>query len=206
MKNIANLTVLTLNQPNIVDFADARNKMLTLATTDWVLYLDTDEQISDDLSQEIKSAIKLTTFDAYSIPRLDTFLGKDLLHGENAHNRFIRLVKKGTGNWERPVHEIWVSKGRVGKLNSTILHQLPDITTFLNKINRYSSIDASYRYSLGSKSSLFKIAFYPFAKFKYNYLFRGGVLDATPGAVMAIMMSFHSFLTWTKLYLLWHKK
>jgi hypothetical protein len=202
-----NLTIITLSTPNLTDFAAARNAELAKAKTLWVLFLDSDETLTIELEKEIESAIQSNDFDAYYLPRLDTFLGRELTHGEPGHTRLIRLARKDFGQWERPVHEVWVGKGRVGELQNPLLHHSHDsISSFLDKINRYSDLEAQYRYSQGIKSSLFKIAVYPLAKFKWNYLIRLGFLDGVPGNIMAIMMSFHSYLTWTKLYLLWHKK
>lgn len=202
-----NLTIITLNQSNITDFSAARNKELAKTKTSWVLFLDSDEKLTPELEKEIATAIQASQFNAYYIHRLDTFLGRQLLHGETGHAQFIRLARRDFGKWVRPVHEVWVGEGRVGELKNPLLHNPhSSIASFLGKINVYSTLDAQYRYEQGIKSSLWKIAFYPIIKFKWNYLFKLGFLDRTPGIIMAMMMSFHSYLTWTKLYLLWHKK
>ncbi len=202
-----NLTVITLNEPDITDFAATRNRELAKVKTDWVLFVDADEVVTPELEKEIEQAIKSNTCVAYYIPRRDTFLGRKLRHGETGNAKFIRLARANFGKWVRPVHEVWVGKGRVGELQHPLLHTPhTTITSFLEKINRYSTLEASYRYKQGQKSSLFHIAVFPIAKFKYHYLVRRGFLDGVPGLIMAMMMSFHSYLTWTKLYLLWHKK
>jgi len=200
------ITIITLSQSNIQDFAAARNAELAKVKTEWVFYVDADEKITPALKAEILTAIESDEYDAYYIPRLDTFLGRELKHGETGHAKFIRLAKKDFGSWVRPVHEIWQGKGKVGTLKNPLLHTPhQSIQTFLNKINLYSTIESEYRYREGIKSSLWKIAAFPIAKFKYNYMAKLGFLDGVPGTIMGIMMSFHSYMTWTKLYLLWHK-
>jgi glycosyltransferase involved in cell wall biosynthesis len=206
---IKNLTIITLDSPAITDFATARNTALAGVKTPWVLFLDSDETLTPELEEEISQVCsqKDNAYSAYCLRRLDTFMGRQLRHGETGHAKFIRLAKKDFGKWERPVHETWRGNGKVGELKYPLLHDShPQISTFLDKINRYSTIDAKYRFDRGQKSSLVKIALYPIIKFKLNYFLRLGFMDGLPGAVMAIMMSFHSYLTWTKLYLLWHKK
>ncbi len=203
---VQNVTTITLNQSGITDFAAARNAELAKAKTEWVLFVDSDETVTPELEREIQQAIKSSAYDAYSIPRLDTLLGRELCYGETGQASFIRLARKSYGQWERPVHEIWKGAGKVGTLQHPLLHNPhPTISSFLDKINRYSTLDALYRYSQGHKCSLWKIAVYPITKFKFNYLVRRGFLDGVPGLIMAMMMSYHSYLTWTKLYLLWHK-
>jgi len=206
VNNLNNLTIITLDQPNILDFAAARNAELSKVKTDWVFFVDSDERITPALKAEILVAIESKKYDAYYIPRLDTFMGRELKHGETGSAEFIRLARGSYGKWVRPVHEVWVGSGRVGTLTNPLLHAPHlSIANFLDKINKYSTIEANYRYKEGIKSSLWKIAVYPLAKFKFNYLLKLGFLDGVPGTIMAIMMSFHSYLTWTKLYLLQNK-
>ncbi len=206
-----NLTILTLDEPGVTDFAAARNKLLTTVKTPWVFFLDKDETITPALEREIDKAIHgRSPKDAYLVRRLDTFLGRELHHGETGAVTLLRLARAGWGRWERPVHEVWTPLGpevQIGLLKNPLLHAPhPTITSFLDKINHYSTLEAKYRHKLGRKSSLFHIAIFPFAKFLQNYFLRLGFLDGTPGFIMAVMMGFHSYLTWTKLYLLWHKK
>lgn len=212
--NIPDLTIITLDTPGITDFASARNKELAKAKTEWVLFLDSDESLTPELESEIKQAISSNQYDAYYLRRLDTFLGTELRHGETGSTKLIRLARKQYGKWERPVHEVWVSKNssrsqlaKIGDLKYPILHNShPDISSFLSKINLYSSLEAQFRKDQDIHSNIWKIALFPIGKFKLNYLFKLGFLDGVPGLIMAMMMSFHSYLTWTKLFLLWRKK
>lgn len=207
MINLPNLTILTLNKPGITDFAQARNDLLSQATTEWVLFLDADETLSPDLEQELTALLSATaSFDAYQVPRRDIFLNRRLRHGETGSTKLLRLAKKSWGQWQRPVHEVWVGKGRVGQLNSPIIHRPHNLSQFVAKIDQYSTLDANYRYNLKVRASLFNVIVYPIAKFKYNYFIKLGFLDGVEGLIHAIMMSWHSYLTWTKLYLLWHQK
>ena len=199
-------TLLILND-NITDYAAVRNAALARAQGDWVLFVDDDEIVTEELASEIKASMMSEKYDAYYLKRSDAFMGRALRYGETAHAKFLRLAKHSYGSWQRPVHETWIGKGRVGQLQNHLLHTPhTSIGSFLEKVNRYSQLDAEYRFKQGIHSSLFKVAVYPIAKFKRNYLLRFGWLDGVPGLIIAIMMSLHSYLTWTKLYLLWHKK
>jgi len=204
---IPNLTIITINQNNITDFSAVRNAELQKASTDWVLFLDQDEKLTPDLELEISRVIKSKTYPAYFLRREDTFLRKTLKYGETAHVKLLRLARRDFGQWERPVHELWVGEGRVGELKNPLLHHPhQSISEFLRKINKYSSLEAEYRFKKKVHPTLFPVIFYPPAKFVRNYVLLLGFRDGIPGLIMALMMSFHSFLTWTKLYLLWQKK
>lgn len=211
--DIPNLTIITLQEKNITDFAAARNKALKGVKTDWVMFLDSDEVITPELENELRHILKNPKYSAYSFNRRDTFLGRELKHSENGCNCFIRLAKKDWGKWIRPVHEVWVPRSqeeqgrKIGKVKHPILHYPHEsLSSFLKKINRYTTLEAEYRHYIKQKSSLFHIIFFPPIKFFHNYLFKLGFLDGVPGTIMGIMMSWHSFLTWTKLFLLWQKK
>lgn len=202
------LSIITLKKDGIItDFAEARNRELARADAEWVFFVDSDETVTDKLQREIESVIDRTDCVAYTVRRTDTFLGRSLLHGENGSLRLVRLARKGVGKWKRPVHEVWEVNGRIGELHEPLLHEPhTSVSGFLDKINRYSSLEAQYRFRLGIHPTLVHIALFPAAKWVKNYLFLQGFRDGTPGMIMAVMMSLHSFLTWTKLYLLWHEK
>lgn len=207
---IPNLTILTLNTPEIQDFSYERNKLLEGVSTDWVLFVDSDEDVTPALKKEIKNVIespKSSYYSAYYIRRLDKFLGKRLNHGETGNASFVRLAKRDWGSWQGAVHEKWVGKGLVGTLKNPLLHTPhPTLSSFVTKINIYSSLAAKERYDHGIRSSFVHIALYPAAKFVCNYLLKLGFLDGVPGLIHAIMMSWHSYMTHTKNYLLWHQK
>jgi hypothetical protein len=69
------LSIITLNESNITDFASARNKELDGADSEWVLFVDSDEKITASLKAEVLEAIESKEYVAYYIKRLDTFLG-----------------------------------------------------------------------------------------------------------------------------------
>lgn len=187
------------------NFAAQRNFGLTKATGEWVLFIDSDEVVSRALATEIQKALTIDCAGFY-IRRTDWLFGKKLLHGETGKVRLLRLAKKGAGSWERPVHEVWKIKGFIGELTNALDHfPHPNVAQFIDEINTYSTINAHHLYSKGIKSSFWHILAYPVAKFFVDYFWYLGFLDGTAGAVVALAMSFHSFLTRSKLWLLWHK-
>ncbi|MBI4136753.1 hypothetical protein HY469_01705 [Candidatus Roizmanbacteria bacterium] len=144
--------------------------------------------------------------DAYYLKRRDLFLGKELMYGESGSNRFIRLAKRDTGTWKRPVHEVWDVKGTIGELNTPIDHIAAEsLTEFVSKLNDYTTRNAEYLKKKGVSANAWDVLAFPLSKFLQNYVLKRGFLDGQHGFVHAVLMSFHSFLTRGKLYLLWHK-
>lgn len=184
------------------DFAAQRNFGLSKVKGDWVVFVDSDEVVATELAEEIQKSITLK-YDGFYMKRRDVLWGKELRHGETNGVRLLRLAKKNAGRWERTVHEVWDVEGTLGELVHPLLHYPhPDVAQFLDSINRYSTLNARVFYSQGKRSNVFEIVAYPVGKFLHNYIWRLGFLDGTPGTIVALMMSFHSFLTRGKLYLL----
>lgn len=199
-----------ISHPLNNDFATQRNYVSEQARYDWILYVDADEEVTEELKEEII----LVTSDkykdarnhgAYYLRRRDFFWGQELKYGETqtARNRgIIRLVKKNSGKWVGKVHEEFVTKGGIGRLNNYLNHYPhPSIISFLRTINDYSSKRAEELHQQGIKQAVLPILLNPLGKFIYTYFIKLGFLDGPAGFVYSFMMSFHSFLVRSKLYL-----
>lgn len=128
--------------------------------------------------------------------------GKELKHGETGNVKLLRLAKRDAGLWVRAIHEIWEIKGRVGELKNPLLHYPHQtLREFIADIDWMSTLHAEENKKEGKRSDLFKIIFYPKLKFIDSWILKLGFLDGTPGFIVAIMMSLHSFLAWSKLWL-----
>ena len=191
-----NITILTINQPNITNFCKVRNLELKQVKTPWVLFLDSDETITPALKKEINQAILNPKYN-YQLKRTDWFLGKKLKFGETSKFKSTRLIQKKSGKWQGIVHETFCSNLPVKILKNPILHQR-DITVsqFIDRINHYSNL----RVKEIPIPSLLKLLFYPPAKFIQNYVIRLGFLDGLPGFILAFLMSLHSLMVRVKLY------
>jgi len=184
------------------DFAAQRNFGLRKAKGRWVLFIDADERVTPRLAKEIKKAVRKNNFDGFWLRRCDFLWNMKLKHGETARIRLLRLAKKGTGKWQRRVHETWEIEGRAKKLKNPITHYPHQtIDEFVEHLNFHSTLHARALLNEHSKRGFFWVAFNPLAKFLQNWCFRFGFLDKTAGLVVALMMSFHSFLAWSKFYL-----
>jgi glycosyltransferase involved in cell wall biosynthesis len=189
------------------DFSKQRNFGLSKATCEWVLFVDSDEVVSSELREEIAQAIQSVDVNGFFLRRQDILWGRELLHGETEKVRLLRLARAGKGKWQRPVHEVWDVTGAVGTLTHALHHTPhPSVSHFLADINTYSTINAQYFFEQKTRVSVFHIVAYPTAKFIQNYIVHQGFLDGMPGMVVALMMSFHSFLTRAKLWQLYQKR
>lgn len=187
------------------DFSGQRNFALDQAQREWILYIDSDEEVSPGLQSEILAVCRQNTppFSAYYTRRQDMFWGNVLRHGETCNMKLLRLVKKRSGRWIGKVHETLQTNFKVKTFKNPLLHHPHQtIAEFLREVNIYSSMRAHELYLHHQRPSLFSILFYPLGKFILNYGIRLGFLDGAAGFVYAFMMSFHSFLVRGKLFLI----
>lgn len=207
LKNYSN--ILLLKRSLNTDFSAQRNFGLEKTHNDWVLFIDADEVMTEKLKREIQikfnSEISVKA-DGYLIKRDDYIFGKKLQYGETGKISFLRLGLKTAGNWEGKVHETWMIQGKTEELENTLDHYPhQQVASFLESINFYTEILSSEWYKEGKKVTVLDIIIYPKLKFIVNYIFKLGFLDGTAGLVMAIMMSMHSFLVRSKLWLKYHQ-
>ncbi len=183
------------------DFSKQRNFGLSKAQEEWVLFIDADERVSNELADEIyqQTSQFLTHSTAFRIKREDVLWGKRLQHGEVGNMYLVRLIKKGKGEWIGKVHETLHTLGEVQTLKNPLYHYPhTDIQDFLKQINIYSSLRAQELMDKKTRITPFEIVLFPLGKFLLNYVIKLGFKDGIPGIVHAFMMSFHSFLVRSK--------
>ena len=187
------------------DFSKQRNFGLKVANREWVLFIDADEVVGSELAGEIIKVTSDPTIknDGYYLRRQDTLWNKKLNFGENGNTKLLRLGKKNNGIWKRKVHEFWEIKGSKALLRNPLSHYPhSDLSEFINSIEQFSSLHAEANFLEKKRSNIFKIVFWPPLKFFNNYFLCGGFLDGVEGFVSAMLMSMHSYLAWSKLWIL----
>lgn len=198
-KQFSNLRVYQQDLNN--DFSQQRNFAVRKAQGEWLLFIDSDEYLTKELSQEIKTNISLVNKKAYFLKRQDIFLQKKLKFGETSRVKLLRLIKKDLANWVGSVHEKIDYKGEYGLLKNYLIHNHNiSLTSFIKRINWYSSLVAEEKIKQNQKFSYFEFFFFPLGKFMQNYFLRLGFLDGMPGFIMSFIMSLHSLLVRVKIY------
>jgi len=165
------------------------------ATNDWILSLDADEVVTEELNVEIRNILRVENsgFAGYRIPFSFSYLGKILKHTRADH---LRLFNRNEGKFTTvPVHEGIVTEGAIGKVKGKIIHySYRDISHHLQKINTYTS-QAAMKNNRNHKSYLkWWVALkFPVSFFIYYFL-RLGFLDGYPGFLWAFFAAFYGSL------------
>lgn len=188
-------------------FGKTKTNANKLARHNWILSLDADERIDDELKQGLLSFKPDSENTVYDL-RFRNFLGNKLLkHGEWGNDWHIRLFNRNVVHWNtEPVHEILVLPGNVNvkKLKGAILHQtMKDIHEYAEKMAHYAMLSADKYYQQGKKASWFKIMLSPAFNFLNYYIFKLGFLDGHEGYVCAKMTAHYTFLKYARLRERW---
>lgn len=186
-------------------YIQQKNSAVALASNNFILSLDADEALDENLIKSIQTVKPNFTANAYSMNRCTNYCGKYIRRGTWYPDKKIRLFDKRFANWGgiNPHDKIELADGndRVEHLNGDILHySFPTIEKHLEKNNKYSSIAAQALAAKGKKSSWFKILINPFWAFFHCYFIRIGFLDGFYGFVIAINTAHGTFLKYAKLY------
>jgi glycosyltransferase involved in cell wall biosynthesis len=166
------------------DFASQRNAALALATGDWIFALDCDERVSPALAAEIRQVTSdpAQPHAGYRIPIRSVILGRTFAYSGTQHDRPLRLFRKGLGRWVGAVHETVAITGSVGELDNPIRHQtIPDMQTFLRKINEYTNLEALKFDCEGRRWRAVDLTVRPVWTFIKLYLGKQGFRDGLEG-------------------------
>lgn len=195
--SIAQTAGARVYRAKLESFADARNYILDQAKQDWVLFLDADERLTPELIASIGQLIaQPEQYVGAELLRQDIFLGRRLRHGD-ANSWLLRLGKRASGSWQRPVHEIWSIDGPIIRLKGVLDHYAhKDVAEYLRKMEFYTDLDAIRS---SEQSSWWQLPVYPVLKFLKVYIFQLGLLDGWAGFVFAYLNARYSFVKRKKL-------
>jgi glycosyltransferase involved in cell wall biosynthesis len=188
---------LMLNLNKNFGFAKARG--------DWILSLDADERISNELKDEIIEVLKKDTKDTngYLIPRKNIIFGKWIKHGIWHPDHQLRLFRRGKGKFPgKHNHELAVIKGSSEKLVSPIIHfNYSSVNQYLKKLTYYYSENEVKQFiKSGKKIQWYDAIRMPASDFLLNFFAREGYKDGLHGLALSILQSFYMFVVFLKIW------
>lgn len=192
-----------------VNYATQNNWAIPQAQHEWILIVDSDEIVSEQLQREIIELMKTDPKkDGYWIGRRNYLFGKEVFHSGWGNDRVLRLFRKGMGKYkDKNVHSR-VHIQNTGNLNGFVDHvSITSITDWVNKINKYSTWKAREKYEKHEiKTPLVHVFLRPPARFLKDLILRIGILDGWRGVLIASMSAFAEFLMAAKLLHFHHQE
>lgn len=189
------------------DFSELRNFGLEKAKGDWVLYVDTDERVSDGLKDEIKHLTKdsdrVGKLNAYSLKRKNFYLGSSKKNEWPYIEKLERLFRKeNLKGWKGRLHESPIINGKIGELDGYLLHYTHrDLTLMLNKTIEWSKIEAELRFKSGHPQMVWwRFLRVMITSFFDWYVRQRGYKAGTVGLIESMYQMFSMFVTYARLW------
>ncbi|WP_372753284.1 glycosyltransferase family 2 protein [Mariniflexile sp.] len=182
------------------NFSNQKNHALQFAKTEWILFLDADERITENLQKDILNAIENGKQTAYKLNFPHFFMNRFLYH----HNNDVtRLVKREQCHFEGSVHEKLIVNGSVGKLKEKVLHfTYKGMPHYISKKDSYAWFQAKQMQNKNKKTTYFLLVFKPMYRFFHEYFVKRAFLDGIPGLAVSSINAYAVFSRYVKLILL----
>lgn len=188
-------------QTEWLGFGKTKQVAVNQAGNDWILSIDSDEEVSGELAEKIKLILADPKYNGYRIKRNSFYLGKEIKHCGWNSDFPIRLFNKTSGRFnEKVVHESVVINGEKGKLKESLYHYTyPTISKHIGKINRYTDLALIESGNLKQYSILASI-FLGLNKFFKMYFLQKGFLDGKAGFLLSLNSAFGIYLKYIKMW------
>ena len=178
----------------------ARDFAIHSVSNEWVLVVDADELVSDDLRRYLYNAISDPDFDyALAVPRINRFMGREVTGSPDYQLRFF---KKSRASWPPIIHSRPKIDGKVKNIpakKELSLHHLdnPTVAERINKLNVYTDYEVPKR--AHKKYGTCSLIIRPMWFFLKSYLFGGGFKDGKRGVINAYMSAVYQIVLLSKL-------
>ena len=185
------------------DEGDRRNTGIEACAGDWILELDADENLTDELVVEITNTIPKTQMDYFIIPFRNFVGGKYVQYGWGAYNGVggkAALFRKGMKIWHSgTVHPKISLIGKRGEMAAGINHFIDqNLTSMYGRLNRYSSAAALDAVAAGSVPKGLGTFRRFFSRFLQSYFFKRGYREGYIGLALAMFSAMYPVLTYFK--------
>ena len=192
-------------------YSKSKNLCIEKASCEWILNIDADERVSEELKDEIIKELAAPNSDGYYIPRENYFLGRWIRHCGWYPDYNLRLFRKDNGRFrERAVHESVDLNGKAGYLKGHLKHYTyKTIKDYIDRLNLYTTLSVEELLKDKFKSPLTlmgrirlicNLIFSPGFTFIKMFFLRLGFLDGAYGFIISYLYAFYTFVKYAKLW------
>jgi glycosyltransferase involved in cell wall biosynthesis len=184
-------------------FGAQKNFALSLAGGDWVLSVDADERVSPQLAAAIRAALSSGLADAYEMPRLSRFLGREMRHSGWYPDYVLRLFRRGRARFSDDlVHERVICEGTIARLSEPLDHfPVRRLEDAISRLDRYSSDGARMLLAKRRRVSFASGIAHGLWAFLRAYVWRRGFLDGREGFLLAVANAEGTYYRYMKAWL-----
>lgn len=189
------------------DYSSSKNYGNSMAKHSFILSLDADEVISEELKESLVLVKSYLKHDGYSFNRRTNYCGQWIYHCGWYPDQKLRLFRKSKAKWEGKIHEILqFSSDKKAYLKGDLLHySYPNLSSHAEKMDLFTEMAARDLFEKKKKVSTLKLIVAPMFEFFKKYILYRGFLDGYYGFIISIMSSYYKFFKYSKLKNLWIK-
>ncbi|HEX6436387.1 MAG TPA: glycosyltransferase family 2 protein [Candidatus Binatia bacterium] len=173
-------------------------------TKDWVLMIDSDEEVTPDLQKEILEQLAAadSSCAGFLIARLVFYLDRWWRRGGWYPDYGIRLFRRDCARWAgNEPHAKIIVNGPARCLRNPLHHfSYRDIDDHIQRINRFTSISSKELRSQGGRWRLTDALLRPAFKFLKSYLLKRGFMEGFAGFHVAATAAMYVYLKYAKLW------
>lgn len=187
-----------------INSANFKNWAIPQATHSWILLVDADERVTEELAHEIEELLaEDPPFDAYYIYRKNYLFGHLIKRSGWGTDKVIRLFKRDLSRYkDMRVHsEVVVSSGNVGFLKGKLEHfTYWNFKQIMEKYERYATWAAEDLRDKGIRAGYAHLTLVPLWRFIRQYFIQRGFMDGIPGLLVCFTSMYYVFLKYAKLW------
>jgi len=183
-------------------YSAQKNFAQGLASNDFIISLDADEALSDELAESIRRVKNQKDIRIYSFNRLTNYCGKWIRHGGWYPDIKIRMYDRRKCKWEGSIHEkLLYPQGEEVILLKGDCHHYTFYTVqdHLKQVEKFTTLMAEEEFAKGRRAGWLRISFGPVVKFIRDYLIRGGFMDGKEGFLISRISAYATYLKYSKL-------
>jgi len=195
--NICRRYKATVIETDWAGYGINKNKGIAAARYDWILSLDADEAVDDELKHSLQQLSLQDENEVFNIRFKNFFCNKWIRFGEWGFDKHIRLFNRNQVQWNNvEVHEnlVFPNDVRVTLLKGHILHYtVHSRQEYAEKMNGYARMNAKKYFDAGKRAGFLKRFFSPVFSFLQHYILRLGFLDGKEGFIIARTTSLYTY-------------
>jgi glycosyltransferase involved in cell wall biosynthesis len=180
---------------------EQKNLAVSKASHDWILSLDCDERLSEELRASILEVKeRLDEYDAYRMARRTFYVYRWLNHCWYPDKK-VRLFDRRGARWGgvNPHDRVEVDGDRIYELSGDILHYSFDsISAHIQTLDKFTEIGAQEIIRRGKRVTLLSPFSHATWTFLRMYVIRGGFRDGFAGLVASVLSFMHVFVKYAK--------
>ncbi|NPA40818.1 MAG: glycosyltransferase family 2 protein [Aquificae bacterium] len=183
-------------------YAGQKNSALEKCTQEWILFLDADEVVSEELKESIKRELQNPKADGYLINRRTYYLGKLLKYTWQPEWRLFLVKRSSNPRWEGEPHaRLTIKSTNIKKLRGDLIHfPYKNIREHFSKSLNYAYQTALYYKSKGKKFHIYNLLVNPVWAFTREYILGLAFLDGIRGFIIGFSYFFSTFAKYIYLW------